>query len=94
MPAGPDEIFNEVYGIITDVESQFQGRSYQSPYTAFVDYATWRALQQHVESNRIGSVGNCGCIQYQNWKIIGLPDLNNEIRMFPCEVVCKKLNRR
>jgi hypothetical protein len=96
MPKDSNEIFSEVSSIIFEVEGQFIARDYQSPFTAYVDYKTWRGIHQYVQSNRIGSVVNDSgrtYIQYQNWKIVGQAELKDEIIMFPSDGVRRQLNR-
>jgi hypothetical protein len=96
MPRELTDVFKEVYTILAESEKLFLAKGYKSPFTAYLDYQTWRIIQQYIQSNRIGSMGNSEgimLIRYQNWKIFGQAELKNEIIMHPGERVHRQLSR-
>jgi len=87
-----EERFKKVDEILRKTQSQFLSSGSITPFTAFVDWETWRAIEGHVK--RLGDYGDkitneneITVIKYNDWKIYWLRnDDKNKIRIltFPC----------
>ena len=90
-----EERFKKVDEMLRTTQSQFLSNGFDAPFTAFVDWETWRAIEGHVK--RLGGYGDgviseneITVIKYSDWKIYWLRnDDKDKIRilMFPCQGV-------